>query len=159
MLNVGPAPAAFSPFPRKALQKALRGAAPPFTKQHWRWPMARFIRLDEEQFRDLIKHRVLSLPDHDVELALTELSLTQLLRAVHHAMPLEHLSLGDRCVVLAAERERLMYWVLRLLQESRAATVLGAMRCLADMRCSPTSEQARNLLSLGEPGLHLSDKP
>ena len=115
--------------------------------------MATCIAINDRQFCDLVANRVLLVPDADAMLVLDHLSFEDMLRAVHQAMPLEHVELADRCVALTTERDRLLYWTLRLLQSSRTTAVLGAMRCLEELECAPASERARNILRLGEPGL------
>ena len=116
------------------------------------------VRISESQFQALVQGRSLPLPECDLTLVLDDtLGFDQLVRAIHHAMPIEHVSLADRCIELTTDRERLLYWLLRLLQSARTTAVLGALQCLDDFDCAPASDRARQLLRLGEPGGHNHD--
>ena len=62
----------------------------------------------------------------------------------------------DRCVELVADKERLIYHLLRMLREYGACRPPGtdAALCLEQFGYTPHGDRARRMLELGEPGRH-----
>jgi hypothetical protein len=58
-------------------------------------------------------------------------------------------------VRLAAEKERLIYWLLRMIHpdQNDYDVLNGAALCLVDLGYAPNSDRARSMLTIGEPGL------
>jgi hypothetical protein len=56
---------------------------------------------------------------------------------------------------LALEKQRLCYWLIRMIQASgwTGDVEEGARRCLVDVGYNPRSQLARNLIEHGEPGV------
>ena len=63
--------------------------------------------------------------------------------------------MANENVRLAAEKERLIYWLLRMIygDEHDEDVLNGAALCLVDLDYAPNGDRAKSMLTLGEPGL------